>query len=218
MKRIIAAILAAISLSFVIFSLASCDRSYDETEVLAAARPLIEESAELNEIFWGKGIRYDEGDLSSSIGAYYRADFFDLDRYNIRTIEDLKNKTRAVFTQRYCENIFSTVFSSIVDDEIQFYARYFQKYSDENNTVPEYIMVYSNAIALLKDNVVYLYDTMRVTGSKRESVYVSIDVVVTNSEGKSQTNTLNIGFIEEENGWRINTPTYNSYNPYKEAD
>jgi hypothetical protein len=79
-------------------------------------------------------------------------------------------------------------------------------------------MVYSEAIVLLDDTVVYNYDTMRVTGSKRESVFVSIDVTVTSPEGEVQTNTLSIGLIEEKDGWRINTPTYSSYNKYKDKE
>ena len=58
MKKILSLILIS---SLVIISLFSCkekNREYDREIVLAAARELIEDSKELNEIYWGKGISY----------------------------------------------------------------------------------------------------------------------------------------------------------------
>ena len=61
--KIIAVILIIAALPL---SLASCDRRYDEAEVMEAATLLITASAELNEIYYGKGIAFLEN--SSQIG------------------------------------------------------------------------------------------------------------------------------------------------------
>ena len=98
------------------------------------------------------------------------------------------------------------MFSSYGDgDSILGYARYYQGFDT--------LMVYSKANALLTDTVEYLYDTLTVDGSLGEVVIVSISVTVTRGE-KSQTQTITVDLIEEDAGWRINTPTYIVYNEY----
>ncbi len=209
MKKIISILLlAALLCSFI--SCGDKNRKYDENEVKLAAEELIRSSAELNRIFWGEGIGYID-DASFSVGYYYPADMFSLYNYGIETVEDLKKKTKKVFSEAYSQNIFSTVLSSLTDgDGIYAFARYYQKYSDAENKEPECIMVYSKAIVLLNDEVSYNFDTLEVVGSKKETVYVTLKVDVKRDE-KIQTRELKVGLIEEENGWRIDTPTYISY-------
>ena len=209
MKKII----SLLTLFALLCSLISCgekNREYDESEVKQAAEILISKSAALNQIFWGEGIGY-ISDSSYSVGYYYPADIFSLYNYGIETVDDLKEKTREVFSFAYSQNIFSTVLSSLNDgDGIYAYARYYQKYSDAEEKVPETIMVYSKALVLLKDEVRYNFDTMEVIGSKKEMVYVTLTVDVVRDEN-TQTRALKVGLIEEEDGWRIDTPTYMSY-------
>lgn len=209
MKKII----SLLTLFALLCSLISCgekNREYDESEVKQAAEILISKSAALNQIFWGEGIGY-ISDSSYSVGYYYPADIFSLYNYGIETVDDLKEKTMEVFSFAYSQNIFSTVLSSLNDgDGIYAYARYYQKYSDAEEKVPETIMVYSKALVLLKDEVRYNFDTMEVIGSKKETVYVTLTVDVVRGEN-TQTRALKVGLIEEEDGWRIDTPTYMSY-------
>ena len=209
MKKII----SLLTLFALLCSLISCgekNREYDESEVKQAAEILISKSAALNQIFWGEGIGY-ISDSSYSVGYYYPADIFSLYNYGIETVDDLKEKTMEVFSFAYSQNIFSTVLSSLNDgDGIYAYARYYQKYSDAEEKVPETIMVYSKALVLLKDEVRYNFDTMEVIGSKKEMVYVTLTVDVVRDEN-TQTRALKVGLIEEEDGWRIDTPTYMSY-------
>ena len=208
MRRRIFAILLLI---LTVFSV-GCEknREYDESEVILAAKTLIKNSAELNEIYWGKGIAH-TGDISTSNGYYYEADVIDLKKYGIETVDGLIKKTGETFSKSYSENIFETKLSSVYDEEgIYSYARYYQKYSDAENKEPEAIMVYSKAINLLTDEVEYLYDTISCEGSKGETVYVKISVTVTRGDN-SQEREITIGLIEEDVGWRIDTPTYISY-------
>ena len=209
MKKII----SLLTLFALLCSLISCgekNREYDESEVKQAAEILISKSAALNQIFWGEGIGY-ISDSSYSVGYYYPADIFSLYNYGIETVDDLKEKTMEVFSFAYSQNIFSTVLSSLNDgDGIYAYARYYQKYSDAEEKVPETIMVYSKALVLLKDEVRYNFDTMEVIGSKKETVFVTLTVDVVRGEN-TQTRALKVGLIEEEDGWRIDTPTYMSY-------
>ena len=207
MRRIISLII----LGACIISLASCDRRYDENEVREAAALLLEESKLLNEIFYGSGIPY-INDESRADGAYYEADYSYTSSHGIQTVEDIKEMARAVFSEGYCEQIFSTILSPVGDDDkIYYMARYYQKtdsLSGENIS----IMVYSLARIFLYDSYEYDLSSITVDGSKGERVYISVGVNVTDSEtGELHTVTRSIALIEEEDGWRVDSPTYAQY-------
>ena len=209
MKKILAILLVAI-LSFSLFSCKEKDRTYDEEEVISAAQSLIYDSALLNEIYWGKGIEY-ISDASTSNGYYYEANILHLEQLGFKTIDELKEMTEKVFSHSFSDVIYKTALTSVSDDGgIHSLARYYQKYSDDEMKEPEAIMVYSRAKILLSDDVQYLYDTLTVDGAEGEVVYVTLSVVVTRGEN-SQTRTITVGLIEEEEGWRLNDATYISY-------
>ena len=214
MKKIITLILVFSLILSLSLGLSSCDREYDENEVREVAVNLIEKSLFLNEIYWGEGIPYI---TSVSTALYCEANFLALSELGFYTVDELKKQTEEVFSKNYCEDIFSTSFSSIKDgEEIEFYARYYQKYEDEFQTVPISIMVYTRFENLLPDEVEYLYDTLTVTHSEKDVVYVKVQAKVTKDAEHSQIREMIIGLIEEENGWRIDTSTYLKYNDRQE--
>ncbi len=197
----------SLSLSFI-----SCDRSYDEEEVYEAALLLIPKSAELNTLYWGEGLMYIKNPSTSS-GAYHEADYISLEKYGFRTVEEMKNLTRDVFSKEYCDYIFSAAFTSVSDDEeIHFFARYYQKYEDSEGKIPVSIMVYEKFEPLLTDEVFYDLETLKVTHSKKDKVFVQIEATVTNKGGESQKRTKQIALVEENDGWRIDSATYLKYN------
>ena len=74
----------------------SCNRSYDEKEVLTAAEELLRKAVMLNEVYYGNGIS--TKDTGHRNGNYLEADAIHLSRLGFETVEDLKNLTRDVFT------------------------------------------------------------------------------------------------------------------------
>ena len=208
MKKIVSLIILVAT----VLTLSSCgDRKYDEEEVYKAAVELLPKSEMLNEIFWGKGIPHFE-DTSTSNGYYFEAAYSALKEYGFSTIAELEALTRATFSSEYSDNIIKTCTSSISDESgVQILARYYQKYTDEKMTEPECIMVYTKAEPLLVDSVKYNYDSIKVSHSKKKTVYVTVDCLITTDSGKTQEKTLTIGLIEEADGWRIDTPSYARY-------
>ena len=201
-----------LTLIVIIAFLSSCsnDREYVETEVIESANALIKKSEKLNDLYYGYGIAYVDNE-SESVGAYYRADPFSLDYFGVENLRDIEELTYECYSFDMSQSIISTKLSSISDENgIQGYARYYQKYSALDDS-EECIMVYKNASVYLTDKVVYDYDSIRVLGSKGEEVFVEIDITVSNSDGKTQNQTLKISFVEESSGWRINSPTYAKY-------
>ncbi len=214
MKRFLIKLVSLVLVIASVLSVSACNRKYDEEEVRAAAILLIPKSEILNEIYWGEGIAYIPN-LQTSNGAYHEADYISLEKYGFRTIEELKNLTREVFSEAYCQNIFDSSFSSVSDeDEVRHLARYYQKFADKDGLEPEAIMVYSYFEVMLLDKVEYHLDSLVVTHSKKDKVYVSLDVTVTNPDGLSQKRKKTIELIEEADGWRIDSATYITYNPH----
>lgn len=199
----------------VILSLITCvscekDRDYNENEVIEEAEKLIKASEVLNDIYYGYGIEYHK-DESTANGAYYQADFLSLEKFGVNSIRDIKEMTTACFSKSLSEMMINTVLTSVSDEDgIQRYSRYYQKYNSLDNT-EECIMVYKDAIVFLTDKVVYDYSSLRVSRVEKEEVFVKINITVTNSENKTQTQELEISLLEESDGWRINSSTYAKY-------
>lgn len=206
-------IIATLLIAFSIFSLFSCerDRDYDESEVLSAASELIDKSYKLNELLWGKGLSFsDEG-----IGIYKLATEESLAEYGISTLEDMKNMVRDIFSSTYSGVIFnSDVFTSVkIDDVIKSYARYYQKY-DENDK-PTGIMIRSDYEYELKGSYVYS-DSLKVIDVEGEIIVVRALVSATSESDKTKNFEVDIRLIEEEGGWRLIAPTYVVYNEYSD--
>ena len=213
-KGLISLILSTIIVLSMVFSLSSCgekDREYDEAEVLSAAEILIKNSEKLNDIYWGEGIIYSP-DLSQANGSYYAADPESLLLFGVNTVEDIKNLTRLTFTKAYADNAINTTFSSISDEDgIKIYSRYYQKYSVSDASLPECIMVNKNAEFFLKDKCEYDYSTLAIDHVKGQSIFVKISVKVTDQDGNSRDTLAVVELIEEQDGFRINSPTYKRY-------
>lgn len=214
--KTVSAILMIAFLAVSMLGLTSCDRRYNEEEVLAAADTLLRRSEELNVVLWGEGLKW--AVTANATGAYYEADYFDAQKYGFTTLRDMYDAVDATFTESYCESIYSTVFSPISDGSSTFsLARYYQLWGDElTKTDPISIMVFSNYDYVFHDTVVYDYSTLRVSDVKKQTVYVTVSATVTNGDGQTQSVDIEFGMIEESEGWRIDSPTYVNYNAYRD--
>ena len=208
-RRLFAALLIVV-LIFSVFTLTSCNRRYDEEEVLSVATKLLRNAEMLNEVYYGKGIRYVTSGYID--GSYYEADMMHLASLGFTTVKELRDITLETFTVGYSEQIFSTKLSMIEDETgIQYMTRYYQRYDGLDGSDPVCIMVYSSAPVSLKDEIVYDYSSVRVSGVKKQTVYVTVSATVTNSEGESQKRDIILNLIEEDDGWRIDGPCYTNY-------
>lgn len=182
-------------------------REYDEAEVIAEAKRLIPLAEELNGIFYGKGLEYGE---ENSNGAYKPMKTSEGEKYGFSTLDGLKQKTRRIFSEGMAETIFNSVMKPITtDDTILYYARYFQETDNKGN--PTRVMVYSKYDYFLKGEIEY-GDNVSVVGVKGQIVTVKVDVTLTSESGKIKQTDLEIEMIEEEDGWKFNSPSYAVYN------
>ena len=201
MKRIVSLTLAVAILLLLVSCGKEKNRSYDEAEVKEAADLLIWKSAELNEIFWGEGIPYEEYGYNS--GIYYSADPIFLKKLGAYTVEEIIEKTQEVFSKDYTANIYASIFSSQVGENSMLgYTRYYQG--------EECIMVNSRYNSLITDSIDYITSEIEVVGSKGDIVIVKVPIKVTR-DGNTQERTIEVNLVEEEGGWRIDSPTYAVY-------
>ena len=212
MSKSIAFILIICTLLFTF--LTSCDRKYDENEVIGEAKQLLERSIILNEVYYGRGIDYLSGIKTN--GFYCEASPYYLASAGFTTVEELKQMTEEAFSVRYCLNLYDVYFEGVLDDygNVIYMARYYQKYEDDLPTgKPECIMVYTKHEPIFTSKVEYDYSTVKVTDVKKETLYLTVEATVTSSDGKSQKRTIKFTMIEDVKGWRLDSSTFANYNP-----
>ena len=201
MKRII-----ALLLTFATLFLTSCEknRDYDEAVVKAAALELIKNSEMINFVFYGKGISPTD-DKNHANGYYYPAADTHLLELGFSSINELKEKAKEVYTDALCEIIFSTKLTSIEDEGyVISLARYYETDIDGYPI----IMVYTAAKPSYTNLIAYLYDTLKVVGSKGELIYVTIDMLLVSEDGEEQTVNAKFALLEESDGFRLDTLTF----------
>lgn len=192
------------------FALTSCDRKYDEAEVKAAAESLMKNAEKLNTVYYGRGIAYIMG--GSHNGAYYEADPMHLRSLGFTNIKGLIELTEKTFTKSYSAKLIRDRLQEMRVDGVMIEpARYYQSYDDELMTEEVCIMVYSGITPIFDDRMTVDYSSMTVKGSKRDKVFVSVSVTVSNIDGDTQEKTLDITLIEEDDGWRIDNPVFKNY-------
>ena len=205
-KKIIFTALLLITLILPILTSCEKDREYDEGEVIAAAEGLLIKAKLINEIYYGKGIEFDE---QSGVGIYRRAKEDSLSKFGISSIDDLKAKTLEVFSDVRAEIMFNTVLSSIKDDNvIVHYLRYYQHTDDSGES---YVMVNSRYDYYLKGDIEYL-SGITVKDVRGEIIVIEVPVKLTSESGKIKNSTIEVEMIEEGDGWRFTSPCEAVYN------
>ena len=204
-KRILS---ITVILALLLTSLASCNRAFDEEEVISAAKELLKSAEKLNYIYYGDGIKYYDNS-EAAISIYREAQKSHLDELGFHTVEELKAMTEETFTTGYSQIMYSSVLDTLrVDDTIVGYKRYYDQ-ENEDGTIT--LMVNMQHESLLKSTIVYDYDSITVKKSIKERVYLSVNAVVINAEGDSRSVEITINLVEEEDGWRIDNPVWANY-------
>ena len=216
MSNKLISLLLCLCLSFL--CLVSCgerDREYDEAEVTAAAKTLIEKSKIFNEIYWGGGVGYKMPEDGSEPKGYLPADseaLAALERdYGIKDLETLKKKTREVFSESGYNWIVSSCLTNIHGDTgVVSYARYYQATAENGGA----LMVYTNALNIYTDteSIEYLYDGIKVSAVKGEVLTVSLKVKAIGKNGEEKITPFTVSLIEEADGYRLHGASYATYN------
>ena len=180
------------------------DREYDEAEVLSAAAELMEKSKAINELYFGRGLEYDE---KYSNGIYSKATENSLLSFGISSVAELKTKTFEVFSQNLAQRMIDTVLSSVKHENQTKYARYYDY--DDNGT--KVVMVNRNYEYYLKGSSEY-HDDIRVKDVEGKEIIIALTVTVVSESGKTKTMEIEVRMLEEEDGWRFSSASDAVYN------
>ena len=189
MKRKILYVFTAVILLLVAAALSSCSGRVSEEEAISEVTRLVKESYELNVIYFGDGLPYeDDGDERNLYAPVAKdAPFV--------TKEALTYKTRTVFSNDYAASMIETAFQGAQDANgtTALYARYIVS-SDGKLTV------YKNIEGIEKKVNEYDYSTVLITKiSKR-----FIEANITAKDGE----VVEVILINQNGEWRIDSPTY----------
>lgn len=204
-KNIIRIVAVALLCIFT-FGLTGCTKKLSREEATLKVSELVEKSYELNEIVFGKGLEYIETEESKNTRY---ALVKENDKYN--SINDIRIAINEVFSEDYGATLKTTAFvgqSGVVD----------------GTKVPERYIENEQGFLVLKNDIV-LDGSVNVDGEKQEISYYGfkvnkydtstieikkisrrfIEAYITSEDGKE---TILVTLILEENGWRIDSPTY----------
>ena len=194
------------------------NREYDEAVVKAAAQQLLERSVVLNEIYWAKGIPLADEQEEDSTSNYKKADKAYLESKGIILLEDLKELTRGVFSDKECESLFSMFLSGVSDGAYMGAAHYIPELSkeDEGGKREELgilvLKTRGNDVLVKEDETTsFDYDSVRVIEAVGERIKVEVTCTVTCDDGRTQTRTKTVYLIEEDDGWRLDSQSKIAY-------
>ncbi len=172
----------------------------DEREILSAARGLVTAAEPLNEIFWGAGMPLGEKAGYGGDTPYYHVDGAYLSSIGIFTVEQLKEKTRAVYTDAVCDVLFARIFDSAATQEnVPYHTPYGQKGIDFCPGAWE--KAGNDLLAGAKDE--YLLDTLTVSERGKKTAVVTLSVRVTSRTGRSEEQELRLPMVLTGKGWRL---------------
>ncbi len=213
-RRLISLLLTVILILCLSLSLTGCNRSYDEEEVIAAAKQLLKKAEPLNTIFHGEGIGYIDSGYRD--GVYYEADPIHLGLLGIRDPKKLFDITYEVFSIKHGTSIISVNFEPLYDSKgnIVYNSRYAFVTTKDGEVKLLVNKNYDPSRVNFDDEMTYKLDTVKALGSEGDYVNMSVDVVVLSEDGKEQTLTIEFKLFEESDGWRIHGTCIANYNEY----
>ena len=194
-------------LGVVLFS--SCGvSSFSDEEITAAAETLIEESIAINEIYFGKGLPCVDPDSEAarSFAGEIQTDATLLSYLPVRedagydSIDSMKEATEKVYSGAYCTYLFEMGFTGIsVDEGAATHARYMET---ENGTLAVHkdLSVIDARTYSAEDGDMQV----EVIRKKGNTAVVKVQSDVDGAEDV----TVEIQMIYEEDGWRLDSPTY----------
>lgn len=216
MKRLLGLFLSLCLIVCSLFSLTSCDRNYDEAEVISAASTLIERCVKLkiNDIFFGEGIHYDPLESDIFYGNYKEADLSHLEELGFSELSELEYISTTVYTAECYESVFKNVLKPSYDvaGNIVSFARYTERRNEKTGEFISLLVNINYEGKVLPGSVEYHTSTLEIIDVDGEVIRLSVKATVTSPDGeKTQMRTVRFNMIETTDGWRLDSPIYVGY-------
>ena len=208
MKRFLKIVALAVAVITACTAVAACGADYSDDEIIKAAKSLMEKSYDLNDIYFGVGLPISESD-SEEAKKFAAENGFDLENIQFlpvteespyKSVKAIKKATEKVYSAQYCEYLFKMAFEgfSTEDGSAAVYAKYME---DESGTLTARIDLANNPLP----ERTYDYDSIKVKSKKKEKAVITVDSYL---DGEKEKSPVSLTLVKEENGWRLDTPTY----------
>lgn len=204
MKRIISLLLAVFVLISV-FVLSSCSGSAPKLEnVKERFIYLIENSKELNTVYFGKGLPvYDrDGTLAKEKGVYYNDELTAynkvMERSKFLSIDEIKARSMEIYSSEYLSALYETAFDGVMTGSSSAYLRFYE--SDD--------WLYENIYATDFEfsERIYDYSSMQIVKpSNNEYINIIIDSYTLKDR---EIKSVSLTFVYENDNWYLDSPTY----------
>lgn len=195
--------------------LSSCSGGVDvsEEEMRTALEELLPKSAELNEIYFGKGLPMTAD--AEALQSFYSSLDSDVTSINYQPVDsecgytnetELREATLEVFTEEYSSYLFERAFSGIsatFDEgtEGQYTSTaVYAMYIEQDGVLTVRIDLADEAMELGRT---YDLDGLKIVRSKEDYVIVSVP-----TEMNGSALEVELTLVLTENGWRLDSPTY----------
>ena len=204
MKKIILTCLIIITL-FSTTSLVSCSGRAPELEdVRERFIYLIENSKDINTIYFGSGLPvYDrDGVIANEKGVYYNDQYPAYNRVmeisSFLTIDEMKQKSNEIYSTEYMADLYETAFDGVMTGSSSAYLRFLET-SD---------WIYQNRYATDYNlsKRIYDYSTMKIV-KPSNGEYVNITIDSYTLEDRTVKSVL-LTFVYERGNWYLDSPTY----------
>ncbi len=201
LKALLKSLLCIMLVSIIGTGLCSCGTRVTDEGAKNVVNGLVKKSYDLNRIYFGTGLKYTDSD------EYKDSKYAPVsEEEKIQNSTDLREETNKVFSEEYSKSILTMALFGATsgDGETALFARYVEK--------DGLLTVYKNYKPLVlkdgqlvpseKDFEINEYDLTKTVVTKNSRNF--IEATITSLDG----DTINITIVYEDNGWRIDSPTY----------
>lgn len=196
--KILSFVLAVI----MVLSLASCGVSKEnKEEIINAAKELITASYEINEIYFGKGLKT----TGKEVLVHTEFEYVD-ESTGYTNIQTLKDATAKVYTEDYCNDyLYVMAFEGIKSADNEESAISYPRFrEDTKGKLCQIKSVKEDGAELTRT---YDFDSIKVESYVRGVATIKIMSLV---DGKADENTgeITLKLVKQADGWRLDSPTY----------
>ena len=187
-KGIVKAILALMLVTVIAFSIVSCGAPDDETAI-SLVKDLVEKSYELNEIYFGQGLKYRDSGNPNDI----YMPVLETEKYILKT--RLLEKTREVFSESLSYSIIDMAFNGVASE------------INQNSVQSRYMVMSDDDLLYVNKNYepvvdkVARFDYTSVVLTKVSGRFIVANIKTVDGE------KISVTLVNERNGWRLDSYT-----------
>ena len=187
-KEIVRAILALMLVTVIAFSIVSCGAPDDETAI-SLVKDLVEKSYELNEIYFGQGLKYRDSGNPNEI----YMPVLETEKYMLKT--RLLEKTREVFSESMSTSVIDMAFNGVASE------------INQNSVQSRYMVLSDDDLLFVNKNYepvverVAQFDYTTIVLTKVSSRFIVASIKTLDGEN------IEVTLVSERAGWRLDSYT-----------